>query len=154
MRWHGWLLRYAVGGSDNPADPALLLVHGFGASCDQWDQVFLEFSPLSSPLGAPRPASSAASAVVATIAAEIGAGEGVDGGQGGENVAPGHAQERVGNVGKARGVRLVALDLAGFGHSAKPPLSYSQYSWADCARDVALRVIRGPFFIAGNSIGG
>lgn len=105
LRWHGWLVRYAVGGSGDPSHPVTLLVHGFGASSDQWDRVFQEFAATSA------------------------------------NQHPG-------------GVRLLALDLVGFGHSAKPPLTYSQYSWADCARDVALRVGGGPFFVAGNSIGG
>lgn len=111
LRWHGWLVRYAIGGSQDPAAPAALLVHGFGASCDQWDRVFKEFSPTSS-------------------------------------ISEG------GVAARQPGLRLMALDLIGFGHSAKPPLSFSQYSWADCARDVALRVGGGPFYIAGNSIGG
>lgn len=113
LRWNGWLVRYAVGGSQDPADPTALLVHGFGASSDQWDKVFEEFNPEHAP-----------------------------------------AEGATGGVGGSGGLRLLALDLVGFGHSAKPPLSFSQYSWADCARDVALRVGRGPFFIAGNSIGG
>ena len=108
LRWNGWLVRYALGGSQDPAAPTALLVHGFGASADQWDRVFEEFSP------------------------EKSSAEAAGGG----------------------GLRLLALDLVGFGHSAKPPLSFSQYSWADCARDVALRAGGGPFFIAGNSIGG
>lgn len=115
LRWHGWLVRYAIGGSQDPSAPAVLLVHGFGASADQWDRVFEEFAP------------SKASSKDGASASSIGGG---------------------------KGVRLVALDLVGFGHSSKPPLSFSQYSWADCARDVALRAGGGPFFIAGNSIGG
>lgn len=115
LRWHGWLVRYAIGGSKDPTAPAALLVHGFGASSDQWDRFFQEFSP-----SVPSPLSSEG---------EVSATAG-------------------------QGIRLMALDLVGFGHSAKPPLSFSQYSWADCARDIALRVGRGPFFIAGNSIGG
>lgn len=114
LRWQGWLVRYALGGSGDAAAPTALLVHGFGASSDQWDRFFEQFSP--------SPSSS------------------------GGDVA--------GDAAAAQGVRLLALDLVGFGHSAKPPLSFSQYSWADCARDVALRVGGGPFFIAGNSIGG
>ncbi|CAM9636557.1 unnamed protein product [Chrysoparadoxa australica] len=50
--------------------------------------------------------------------------------------------------------RLYALDLIGFGHSAKPPLTYNQYTWSDQVRDFALQVIQKPFFIVGNSIGG
>ncbi|CAN0416886.1 unnamed protein product [Ectocarpus sp. 13 AM-2016] len=110
LRWQGWLVRYALGGNGDAAAPTVLLVHGFGASSDQWDRL-----PLSNVVGGDLAGDAAA------------------------------AQE---------GVRLLALDLVGFGHSAKPPLSFSQYSWADCARDVALRVGGGPFYIAGNSIGG
>lgn len=133
LRWHGWLVRYAVGGSGNPADPAVLLVHGFGASSDQWDQVFHEFAPSGQ-----AQLSSDKQGSADTASTSVADAEGV----------PAAA------VGTAKGVRLIALDLVGFGHSAKPPLSFSQYSWADCARDVALRAGGGPFFIAGNSIGG
>lgn len=122
LRWNGWLVRYALGGSEDPGAPTALLVHGFGASSDQWDRVFEEFSPSKSSTSPPENSDGAAAAAAAS---------------------PG-----------AQGVRLLALDLVGFGHSAKPPLSFSQYSWADCARDVALSVGGGAFFIAGNSIGG
>eukprot|EP00752_Nemacystus_decipiens_P012696 g11248.t1 len=122
LRWNGWLVRYAVGGSENPAAPAALLVHGFGASSDQWDRVFEEFSP-----------SKSSQSSLPSSPPEKGESAAADG---------------------SKGLRLLALDLLGFGHSAKPPLSFSQYSWADCARDVGLRVGGGPFFIAGNSIGG
>lgn len=124
LRWHGWLVRYGIGGSQDPSSPAVLLVHGFGASCDQWDQVFHNFAPFST----------------------VGTPGGAVGGSGEEVVGEGS--------GGSGGVRLMALDLLGFGHSAKPPLSFSQYSWADCARDVALRAGGGAFYIAGNSIGG
>ncbi|CAM9726855.1 unnamed protein product [Scytosiphon promiscuus] len=135
LRWHGWLVRYAVGGSqDDPAAPTALLVHGFGASSDQWDRVFEEFSPAAEK---PPQRSPSSSSSPASPPAEEGRGS-----------------ADAGAAGSARGVRLLALDLVGFGHSAKPPLSFSQYSWADCARDVALRAGGGPFFIAGNSIGG
>ncbi|CAN0342922.1 unnamed protein product, partial [Discosporangium mesarthrocarpum] len=116
LRWHGWLIRYAVGGSTDLSHPAVLLVHGFGASCNQWEGIFRNLGGLRAATGA----------TGATAAGDV----------------------------PSAGTRVVALDLAGFGHSSKPPLTYSQYSWADCARDVALRVIGGPFFIAGNSIGG
>lgn len=136
LRWNGWLVRYALGGSQDPAAPTALLVHGFGASSDQWDRVFDEFSPSQS---STNPAEKGESAVNAAAAAAAAA-----------NVEADVASASAG----AKGVRLLALDLLGFGHSAKPPLSFSQYSWADCARDVALRAGGGPFFIAGNSIGG
>ncbi|CAM9970012.1 unnamed protein product, partial [Ectocarpus fasciculatus] len=132
LRWHGWLVRYALGGSGDPAAPTALLVHGFGASSDQWDRFFEQFSPSS-------PSSSSAAAGADEKAP-------LPDGVGGDVAADAAA--------KAQGVRLLALDLVGFGHSAKPPLSFSQYSWADCARDVALRAGGGSFFIAGNSIGG
>ena len=137
LRWNGWLVRYAVGGSEDPAAPTALLVHGFGASSDQWDRVFDEFSPSKSsesPLSSSSPEEGESTADATDANAAAGAAA-------------------AGATG-AKGVRLLALDLLGFGHSAKPPLSFSQYSWADCARDVGLRVGGGPFFIAGNSIGG
>lgn len=127
LRWNGWLIRYALGGSKDPAAPTALLVHGFGASSDQWDRVFDEFSPSKPSVSSANPPES------------------------GDNIAADAADASAGGT---QGVRLLALDLVGFGHSAKPPLSFSQYSWADCARDVALRAGGGPFFIAGNSIGG
>lgn len=131
LRWNGWLVRYALGGSQDPAAPTALLVHGFGASSDQWDRVFEEYSPSKSKSSAPSLSTDPPAKAGAADAADAAAASG-----------------------PAPGVRLLALDLLGFGHSAKPPLSFSQYSWADCARDVALRVGGGPFFIAGNSIGG
>ncbi|CAM9863830.1 unnamed protein product [Ectocarpus sp. 6 AP-2014] len=141
LHWQGWLVRYALGGSGDAAAPTALLVHGFGASSDQWDRVFEQFSPSPSPTPFSSSFSSSAAAA-ATIDGKLPFSDGVGGDLAGDAAA---AQE---------GVRLLALDLVGFGHSAKPPLSFSQYSWADCARDVALRVGGGPFFIAGNSIGG
>lgn len=127
LRWNGWLVRYALGGTPDPSAPTALLVHGFGASSDQWDRVFEEFSPSKSNPSLSVSLSEVGDSAAVTVTAASG---------------------------EAPGVRLLALDLVGFGHSAKPPLSFSQYSWADCARDVALRVGGGPFFIAGNSIGG
>jgi Alpha/beta hydrolase family len=67
-RWNGWLCRYAVGGRvDDASAPAIVLVHGFGASADQWDRCF----------------------------AELGASH-----------------------------RVYAVDMIGFGHSSKPPLTF------------------------------
>ncbi|CAM9378091.1 unnamed protein product [Pylaiella littoralis] len=152
LRWHGWLVRYALGGSQNPAAPTALLVHGFGASSDQWDRVFQEFSPEKK--------TSTTSGVVSP--ARSGDGDSLE--EEKEEEQPQHqpspdggtpaAGDDAAGAAAVEGVRLLALDLVGFGHSAKPPLSFSQYSWADCARDVALRAGGGPFFIAGNSIGG
>lgn len=153
LRWHGWLVRYALGGSQNPAAPTALLVHGFGASSDQWDRVFQEFSPEKK--------TSTTSGVVSP--ARSGDGDSLEEEEE-EEEQPQHqpspdggtpaAGDDAAGAAAVEGVRLLALDLVGFGHSAKPPLSFSQYSWADCARDVALRAGGGPFFIAGNSIGG
>jgi alpha/beta hydrolase fold len=67
-RWNGWLCRYGVGGRIDDADaPAIVLVHGFGASADQWDRCF----------------------------AELGSTH-----------------------------RVYAVDMIGFGHSSKPPLTF------------------------------
>jgi pimeloyl-ACP methyl ester carboxylesterase len=62
------LCRYGVGGRIDDADaPAVVLVHGFGASADQWDRCF----------------------------AELGVTH-----------------------------RVYAVDMIGFGHSSKPPLTF------------------------------
>lgn len=62
------LYRYGVGGRiDDPEAPALVMVHGFGGSADQWDRCFAELSSTH---------------------------------------------------------RLYAVDMIGFGHSSKPPLTY------------------------------
>eukprot|EP00953_Heterococcus_sp_UTEX-ZZ885_P037956 19483-Heterococcus_DN1.PRE.2 len=82
-RWNGWLCRYGVGGRIDDADaPAVVLVHGFGASADQWDRCF----------------------------AELGSTH-----------------------------RVYAVDMIGFGHSSKPPLTFRLLSGSssvlyDCSR--------------------
>mmetsp|Transcript_26010 Transcript_26010/g.64209 ORF Transcript_26010/g.64209 Transcript_26010/m.64209 type:complete len:754 (-) Transcript_26010:71-2332(-) len=50
--------------------------------------------------------------------------------------------------------KVFAIDLIGFGHSEKPPVSYSQFMWEDLVRDFSLEVVGRPLFIGGNSIGG
>ena len=99
------------GGKEGAAEedevPTLLLVHGFGASSDQWSKCFEALSEL-------------------TI-----------------------TDKKLQN-----GFRVFALDLLGFGHSEKPSVTYTQYLWQDQVRDFALEVVKSPFFIAGNSIGG
>lgn len=50
--------------------------------------------------------------------------------------------------------RLVALDILGFGHSEKPPLSYTQYLWENVVKDFVAEVVREPCTIIGNSLGG
>lgn len=139
-------MRYALGGSQDPAVPTALLVHGFGASSDQWDRVFDEFSPgKRTPSGVVPP--------TPPTRTEDGDSLGEEQQHNQPSSSDGTTAAAAETTGTG-GVRLLALDLVGFGHSAKPPLSFSQYSWADCARDVALRAGGGPFFIAGNSIGG
>lgn len=109
MRWRGYLIRYAAcPGSRNQNEtemdvqtrPPVVLVHGFGASADQWHKVINR-------LDASGP--------------------------------------------------VYALDLIGFGHSQKPPLSYTQYLWEQLTVDFARRVSAphgGKWVVAGNSIGG
>jgi pimeloyl-ACP methyl ester carboxylesterase len=97
-RWNGWLCRYFEGGSSDPNAPTLVLVHGFGASGDQFRRCFKEL--------------------------------------------------------RKEKYKLWAVDLIGFGHSTKPPLTYTQYMWSDFVRDFGLHIIGTPFFVAGNSIGG
>lgn len=51
--------------------------------------------------------------------------------------------------------RMLALDLLGFGHSAKPSITYSQHLWEAQIVDFVHEVGGGrPFVLAGNSIGG
>ena len=95
------------GAGEEDEVPTLLLVHGFGASSDQWSKCFEALSEL-------------------TI-----------------------TDKKLQN-----GFRVFALDLLGFGHSEKPSVTYTQYLWQDQVRDFALEVVKSPFFIAGNSIGG
>lgn len=45
--WHGHPVRYAEGPQpSDPQAPTLVLVHGFGASCDQWSKIFDRLVPL------------------------------------------------------------------------------------------------------------
>lgn len=50
--------------------------------------------------------------------------------------------------------RVWAIDLLGFGRSAKPKLTYTGELWRDQLRDFCRQVIQEPVFIAGNSLGG
>eukprot|EP00929_Paragymnodinium_shiwhaense_P021795 TRINITY_DN14117_c0_g1_i1.p1 TRINITY_DN14117_c0_g1~~TRINITY_DN14117_c0_g1_i1.p1 ORF type:complete len:689 (+),score=116.42 TRINITY_DN14117_c0_g1_i1:238-2067(+) len=52
------------------------------------------------------------------------------------------------------GVRLFALDMLGFGHAEKPPLSYSQYTWEQCVKCFCLEMVGSNVVVMGNSIGG
>ena len=52
------------------------------------------------------------------------------------------------------GYKVFALDLLGFGASAKPPLDYSLELWEDLLADFWQAHIQAPAFFIGNSIGG
>lgn len=54
----------------------------------------------------------------------------------------------------ARGRRVFAVDLPGFGHAQKPPISYTQYLWEQSVVDFGRAVVKEPYVVAGNSIGG
>jgi len=95
-RHNGFLVRYAVGGLETDG-PAVVLVHGFGASADQWHNQFEELS---------------------------------------------------------KDHKVYAVDLLGFGHAEKPAISYTQYFWEDQVKMFGKEVVREPYFVAGNSIGG
>lgn len=99
-RWRGYLSRYLapVGDASTAAEgPVILAVHGFAASCTQ-------FEGLAEALGPTRP--------------------------------------------------VFALDLLGFGHAEKPPLSFSQYVWEQCVKSFAVEIIGRKVVLMGNSIGG
>lgn len=57
-------------------------------------------------------------------------------------------------VGRENPVPVYALDLIGFGHAEKPPLSITQYVWEQCVKDFLLGVVGRPAVLMGNSIGG
>lgn len=107
-RWQGsHLVRYEFWPSGKKYDgktPALLLVHGFAASADQWERLVHSLCELGDP----------------------------------DNLPP-----------------IYAVDLVGFGHSEKPGISYTQYTWEAQIVDFAVEVLEGaPVILAGNSIGG
>jgi pimeloyl-ACP methyl ester carboxylesterase len=90
-------IHYVHAGTPHADRPALLLVHGFGASTDHWrkniDTLKQEFD-------------------------------------------------------------VWAIDLLGFGRSAKPDIPYSGHLWRDQLQAFITDVIRQPTAIAGNSLGG
>lgn len=53
-----------------------------------------------------------------------------------------------------RPIPLYALDMLGFGHAEKPPVSITQYVWEQCVKDFLLSVVATPAVVMGNSIGG
>lgn len=52
------------------------------------------------------------------------------------------------------GIEAFAIDLLGFGHSNKPPLTYTQYLWENNVRSFIGSVVQRNVILAGNSIGG
>ena len=105
-RWSsgGYLIRYKLWGETTAkAEEALLLVHGFGASADQWNRL-------------------------------------VD------------AMQEKGHEGP-----IFAVDVVGFGFSAKPGLSYTQHLWEAMLLEFVEEVVLATaktVVLAGNSIGG
>ena len=96
-QWQGHKIYYVQAGTPNPDHPALLLVHGFGASTDHWRKNI----------------------------------EGLQG-----------------------EFQVWAIDLLGFGRSAKPALQYSGQLWQQQLQDFITQVIGTKTVVAGNSLGG
>lgn len=65
----------------------------------------------------------------------------------------GHWQKNI-PVLAAQGYRVFAIDLLGFGGSAKPPLNYSLDLWQEQLQDFWQAHIQEPAVFVGNSIGG
>lgn len=57
-------------------------------------------------------------------------------------------------VGLSQFFQVWAIDLLGFGRSAKPDCQYSGQLWRDQINDFITQVIRKPVVLAGNSLGG
>lgn len=96
-QWRGNSIYYVCAGEKQSNKPALLLVHGFGASTDHWRK----------------------------------------------NIA--QLQEQF---------QVWAIDLLGFGRSAKPNQEYSGSLWREQLHDFIREVIKQPTVLAGNSLGG
>jgi pimeloyl-ACP methyl ester carboxylesterase len=95
-QWRGHPVHY-VRGAMVKGKPALLLVHGFGASTDHW---------------------------------------------------------RKNIEGLERDFSVWAIDLLGFGRSAKPDIPYNSDLWREQLQDFITEVIQEPVYLAGNSLGG
>ena len=96
-QWRGNSIYYVNAGEQQPNKPALLLVHGFGASTDHWRKNIFQL------------------------------------------------QEQF---------QVWAIDLLGFGRSAKPNQEYSGSLWREQLHDFITEVIKQPTVLAGNSLGG
>lgn len=96
-QWQGHNIHYVQAGSQQPNKPALLLVHGFGASTDHWRKNLSELQ---------------------------------------------------------HQFHVWAIDLLGFGRSAKPQQEYSGQVWQAQLRAFIEEVIGQPVVVAGNSLGG
>ncbi|WP_319420072.1 alpha/beta fold hydrolase [Pleurocapsa sp. FMAR1] len=96
-QWRGNSIYYVCAGEKQSSKPALLLVHGFGASTDHWRK----------------------------------------------NIA--QLQEQF---------QVWAIDLLGFGRSAKPKQEYGGSLWQEQLHDFIQEVIKQPTVLAGNSLGG
>jgi len=95
--WRGYTIGYTCANADQSHLPAVLLIHGFGASVGHWRKNI---------------------PILAT------------------------------------GARVFAIDLIGFGLSAKPPdFSYTFEQWAQLVLDFIHGVIQSPAILVGNSIG-
>lgn len=96
-QWHGQSIAYEQAGDTGPA---LILIHGFGASSFHW-------------------------------------------------------RKNLAVLGQTH--RVYAVDLLGFGRSAKPtpnqPLSYTFETWGQQILDFCRDIVQGPAFLVGNSIG-
>ena len=96
-QWRGNSIYYVSAGEKQTDRPALLLVHGFGASTDHWRKN------------------------IAQLKEEF---------------------------------HVWAIDLLGFGRSAKPNQEYSGNLWREQLHDFITEVIGQPTVLAGNSLGG
>ncbi len=96
-QWRGNSIYYVTAGEKQTNKPALLLVHGFGASTDHWRKNIVQL------------------------------------------------QEQF---------QVWAIDLLGFGRSAKPNQEYSGNLWREQLNDFITEVIGQPTVLAGNSLGG
>ena len=96
-QWQGNSIYYVCAGEKQSHKPALLLVHGFGASTDHWRK----------------------------------------------NIA--QLKEKF---------QVWAIDLLGFGRSAKPNQEYSGNIWREQLHDFITEIVKQPTVLAGNSLGG